>query len=119
MAAEESQHAVSPRLEKALSYVVLTGIIISVTIFLIGLIYAAATSSIDDSNQAISLSSIAGSIASLDPIGILGIGVIAVILTPIIRVISTIIYFSGADRRLVILPIVTLVLIIAGFFLRV
>jgi uncharacterized membrane protein len=118
MNASESHHPMSPAAEKALSYVVLGGAVISVILFLVGIVIASATSSLSDADKPMTLQDIADSITSLNAIGIIGIGVIVVIATPLIRIVSTIVYFSGADRRLVALPIITLALIILGFIIR-
>lgn len=118
MSSNEKHHPMSPSAEKTLSYVVLGGATISVALFIVGMAIALATSSLTNAGIPMNLQDIADSIGSLNAIGIIGVGVIVIIATPLIRIASTIIYFSGADRRLVILPIITLLLIILGFLIR-
>jgi len=118
MAEDGPQHAITPRAEQALSRIVLAGAVISAVLFAAGLVTALASSSITDASQKMSLDSIVASIASMDSMGLIGLGMLIVIATPLVRVLATILYFSQRDRRLVLLPIITFALIVAGFILR-
>lgn len=118
MSEQEIRHPITPRAERALSYIVLAGAITSTVLFAIGLIMALSSSSITDAKQTMSLDSITTSIASMDSMGLIALGVLTVIITPLIRILATIFYFSQTDRRLVALPIITFVLIIIGFLIR-
>lgn len=117
MAEGKPAQQLTPRAERTLSYIVISGAIIGVALFAVGIIYALSSSPIPNPSQNMSLGMIVSSIASMDAMGFIGMGVIVVVATPLIRVLSTIFYFSQRDRRLVILPIVTFVLIIVGFIL--
>lgn len=114
----EVQHRITPKAERALSYILLAGAITSSVLFAVGLVSSLVGSSISDASETMSLSSIFNSIASMDSMGLISLGVLTLIATPLVRIIATILYFSQIDRRLAALPVITLVMIVVGFILR-
>jgi uncharacterized membrane protein len=97
----------------------LFGIIGAIILFIIGLAYLFASAPPVDAAVAYSLEDIVQSIASLDAVGIIGIGIILVIATPLIRMIVAVAYFSRCDRTLAIIPLISMILIAAGFLLSI
>jgi len=95
------------------------GIIGAIILFIIGLVYLFASAPLADAAVAYSLEDTIHSIASLDAVGIIGIGIILVIATPIARMIVAAAYFSRCDRILAVIPLVSLILIAAGFLLSI
>jgi uncharacterized membrane protein len=95
------------------------GIIGAIILFIIGLVYLYVSVPPADAAVKYSLDDIIQSIASLDAVGIIGIGVILVIATPIARMIVATAYFSRRDRILAIIPLVSLILITAGFLISI
>jgi len=95
------------------------GVIGAIILFIIGLIYLFASAPPTLAAVKYSLEDIIHSIASLDAIGIIGIGIILVIATPIVRMIVAAAYFSRCDRVLAIIPLISLILIAAGFLLSI
>ena len=95
------------------------GIIGAVVLFIIGLIHLFASAPPADAAATFSLEDIIQSIISLDAVGIIGIGIILVIATPIARMIVAAAYFSRCDRILTIIPLISLILILAGFLISI
>ena len=95
------------------------GVIGAIILFIIGLIYLYASAPPADAAVAYSLDDITQSIASLDAVGIIGIGIILVIATPIVRIIAASAYFSRRDRILSVIPLISLILIASGFLLSI
>jgi uncharacterized membrane protein len=95
------------------------GVTGAIILFLIGLVYLYASAPPADAATAYSLEDIIQSIASLDAVGIIGIGIIFVIATPILRMIVAAAYFSRCDRVLAVIPLISLILIAAGFLLSI
>jgi len=50
--------------------------------------------------------------------GLIALGVLTVIATPLVRILATILYFARKDRLLMALPVVTFILIVVGFVIR-
>jgi uncharacterized membrane protein len=107
------------RVENALQVVLYGGVIISIALFIIGLLYFAASSQTLVLSQTETLDEIIHSVASLSPIGIISLGVLIIIATPIVRILMTAVYFAKRDRLLTIVPIIVLSLIVVGFVLSV
>jgi uncharacterized membrane protein len=95
------------------------GVIGAIILFIIGLVYLFASAPPADAAAAYSLEDIIQSIASLDAVGIIGIGIILVIATPIARMIVAAAYFSRCDRILTVIPLISLILIAAGFLISI
>jgi len=95
------------------------GVIGAIILFIIGLIYLFASAPPTLVAVKYSLEDIIHSIASLDAIGIIGIGIILVIATPIARMIVAATYFSRRDRVLTVIPLISLILIVSGFLLSI
>jgi uncharacterized membrane protein len=118
MSGEESRQPFTPRAELLLSRIVLGGAVLSAILFALGIIPIILGSSDIDPKLPVSLDSIIASMASLDAMGLIGIGMIVVVATPLARIVATMLLLSKSDRRLIVLPIITFILIIAGFILR-
>jgi uncharacterized membrane protein len=109
--AEESE----PLMRKPLLF----GIIGAVILFVIGLVYLFASAPPADAASSYSLEYIIRSIGSLDAVGVIGLGIILIIATPIARTIVAAAYFSRCDRILAIIPLISMILIAAGFLLSI
>ena len=118
MSEAEAQRQISQRAERVLSHIVMSGAVISVALFAFGISVALGNSSIVDEKQTMSLDSIVSSISSMDSMGLIALGVLTVIATPLVRILATILYFAKKDRLLMVLPIVTFILIVVGFVIR-
>ncbi len=105
--------------ENALEAVLYGGVILSIALFLIGLLYSAASSQALEFSQTETLGDILNSIAAVSPIGIISLGVLIIIATPIVRIIMTAVYFANRDKLMTVVPIVVLSLIVVGFVLSV
>jgi uncharacterized membrane protein len=105
--------------ENALEIVLYGGVMISIALFLIGLLYSVASSQAFDFSQTETLGDILNSIAAVSPIGIISLGVLIIIATPIVRIIMTAVYFAKRDKLMTVVPIVVLSLIVVGFVLSV
>jgi len=114
----EMRQPLTPRAERMFSRLLFGGALLSVIVFAIGIVLALASSSITDVSQPMSLGSIADSIASMNVMGLIGCGMLILVATPLIRIFATILYFSLRDRWLMVLPVVTVVLIMFGFAVR-
>lgn len=95
------------------------GVIGAIILFVIGLAYLFASAPPTDAAAAYSLEDIIRSIGSLDAVGIIGIGIVLVIATPLVRMIVAAAFFSRRDRILAIIPLVSMILIAAGFLVSI
>lgn len=95
------------------------GVIGAIILFIIGLVCLFASAPPADVAASYSLEDIIQSIVSLDAVGIVGLGIVLVIATPIARMVVAAAYFSRCDRILTMIPIISLILIAAGFLLSV
>jgi uncharacterized membrane protein len=96
------------------------GVTGAIILFIIGLVYLYATAPPADAAVAYSLDDIIQSVSSLGAVGIIGIGIILVIATPIVRMVVASAYFSRRDRALLaIFPLISLILIAAAFLLSI
>jgi len=118
MQGDDIRRPFMPKAELALSRIVLGGAILSAVLFVLGMIPIFISSPDIDPKSPVSLDYIIDSMASLDAMGLIGIGMIVVVATPLVRIVATMLLLSKSDKRLMALPIITLVLIIAGFILR-
>jgi len=107
----------SSPVENALQMVLYGGVIISIALFLIGLLSFAVSSQTFVLSQTETLDEILHSIASLSPMGIISLGILILIATPIVRILMTAVYFANRDRLLTVVPVIVLSLIVAGFVL--
>lgn len=103
------------RVENALQVVLYGGVILSIALFLIGFLSFALSSQAFELSQTETLDEILHSISSLSPIGLISLGVLIIIATPIVRIIMTAVYFANRDRLMTVVPIIVLSLIAVGF----
>jgi len=95
------------------------GIVGATALFVFGLVYLFATAPPTDAATSYSLEEIIQSIGSLDAAGVIGLGIIIVIATPIARTIVAMAYFSRRDRTLALLSLTSIALIVAGFLISI
>jgi len=105
--------------ESALEIVLFGGVILSIALFLIGLASFALSSQAFVLSQTETLDGIINSIAALSPIGIISLGVLIIIATPIVRILMTAVYFANRDKLMTLVPIIVLSFIVLGFVLSV
>lgn len=104
----------APRL---LHIILLSGIALAVVILAIGLVSFLIDSDLDI-EESMAIESLFNGITVLSSEGLLGIGIFVIVSTPLVRIVATAVIFKReGDRLMILLSIVVLAIITAGFLL--
>jgi len=94
-------------------------IAIAIALFVIGLGYLVATASKAGLDEQFSLQQIVDSITSIRPEGIIGLGIIVVVVTPILRIVATtIMSLKRRDTVVALLTILSFLSITIAFIVK-
>lgn len=106
------------KVDKILKSVLIFGVVLSIIIMLIGIsLYFADP---QESADALPMKDIIPNLASLNPIAIIDLGILILIATPAVGIISTIISSAiNRDSKFVLVPILVLILLVVSFGLAV
>ncbi len=106
---------ISPVLCRALIYCVSTAVIL----FLIGLSLLLIVSGGGEIDSLVSIGQIIDSIADLSPEGVIGLGIIVVVVTPLVRLLATTILAArNEDRAIALLTVLSIGTIVFGFIIK-
>jgi len=113
--AESCDPGIAPVLCKVLFYCVISAILL----FFVGLLYMILSDSNASIDDQISLQQVADSIAAISSEGVLGLGIIVVVVTPLIRLLTTtMLYLKKSDGILALLTIFSFLAIIISFLVK-
>jgi len=106
---------VDSNVKTVLYKILIAGILCAIIFLIIGLITLSSTPGVDITEE-LSLEELIEEITSLSAMGILGIGILLIIATPLIRILTTtIVFFKERDRFLVAISLIVLAIIAFGF----
>jgi len=107
--------AVDSNIKIVLYKILLAGILCAIIFLIVGLILLSSTPGVDITEE-LSLEALIEEISSMSPKGILGIGILLIIATPLIRILTTtIVFLKERDRFLVIISLIVMGIITLGF----
>lgn len=108
-------HGMSPALGRVLQFCV----VLAIVLFIIGLGLLFARNGGERIDEQLTLWQIIDSIAAIGPEGIIGLGVIVIVATPLIRIFTTTMLAVGnKDSAIAILTVLSLVSIILAFLVK-
>jgi len=108
-----------PEIAPVLYRVLLYCVLIAVILFVVGLVYVFAVGGAIQIDLQLSLQEIVDAIASVSPEGVLGIGIAIVIITPLIRLLTTTaLSLKIGDKIIAAITIFSFLAIIIAFLLK-